>query len=115
MSRPFLEHLSKIFNFKSPLKSLKSVWEAKTPKGKWQMIYDFGSFGSELSQTNLFSTLKFGWLGYLTGAIIGLYYCMLCFTVYFYIAEGHFQSCMKSFCVFGLITTVSKLHKSVCI
>lgn len=109
MSRSCFVHLSQILDFKSPLKSLKAAWEAKTPKGKWQMIYDFGSFGSELSQINLFSTLKFGWLGYLTGAMIVLYYCMVCFTVYFYIAEGHFQICMKSFCVFGAITTVSPL------
>lgn len=113
MSWSFFKHLSKFLDFESPVKGLKAFWETKTPKEKWQMIYDFGSFGSEITQNYLFSTLKTGWLSYVVGAMGGLYYCMLCFTIYFYIDNGHFQGCAKSFCIFGVITTVSRGQEEI--
>lgn len=101
------EPLSEDVNLRSSFKRLKAIWATKTPKQKWQMIYDFGSFGSEIIQINLYSTLKFGWLGYLIGIMCTLYYCMMLYTIYYYIDKGHPQGCVKSFCIFGVISAVS--------
>lgn len=89
------------------MKGLKAMWNKKTPREKFQVIYDVGSLGSSTIQLNTFTTLKLGLMSYVLGGVGVIYYAAVVFTVYFYSSRGQFQDSLPSFCMLGMITAVS--------
>lgn len=85
---------------------LKAEWKKKTPKEKWQFIFNIGSFCAETIQINLFTTQKVGFFGNYLVFMVLLNFALAIFTVYFYISIGEFQKCFSSFCVTGIFVNV---------
>lgn len=86
---------------------LKSKWNKRTPKAKWQMIHDIGSFTAKIIQVNLYTHQKLGPLAFTLGAVCFNYYVVVLYTVYFYHKNNQFKDCLPCFCLMGVITTVS--------
>ena len=98
--------------FVNPIKKIKETkgkWNVATPYQKWRFLYNFGLFVENLIQIRVFSKKPIDILGYVPAVTCILHYSLLVYTVYYYISSGNFAGCLPSFCIFGLITSVSMM------
>lgn len=86
---------------------LTSIWAQKTPKQKWTVLYDLAEFLSGLLQIRTLCGRQNGPFAYLPIVSGCAYFALLIYTVSYYILIGRFRECLSSFCISGLIVSVS--------
>lgn len=92
----------------NPIENFKSRWNQANPYEKWRLFYDFGVFVGDVIQLKVFSTKPTGILGYCPAVACVMHYTLLVYTVYYYINVDNFLGCLPSFCMFGVLASVSK-------
>lgn len=90
------------------IREIKANWEKKTPKQKWNRLYEFAKKSSELIQIRFLTDYSVGIVGYCPAIALVLHCALFMYTMYFNINRGLYQECLPCFCVFGVATCVSK-------
>lgn len=90
-----------------PYKLSTFFWKSKTPFGKLRSLYNFIKFFGCLLQMEIFTRHPNGPIIYLIISTGVVTYFLLFYTTYFYIYNGDFFKCIRCYCMFGLLTSVS--------
>lgn len=94
--------------FTKRLDDLKVKWESKSPYGMWLACYELSKFmGSRCLQLHsIFEHKPIGPIGYIPGFFCLLNYTLLFYTTYYHTITGDFESCLPSYCMFGVTVSV---------
>lgn len=85
-------------------------WLKKTPKQKWQFVYDIGNFMVEVIGVRLLSDMKFVWLTPVCG-LMGLYYFIsVIYTIQYYFEREKYLKSIECTSIFGMATVVSHIQ-----
>lgn len=105
-----MEKLSSFFaNPIKKVEKIKEKWNVATPYQKWRSFYNFGLFMEDIIQIRVLSNKPIGILGYVPAVTCISHYTLLLYTVYYYVSRGNFAGGLPSFCIFGLVTSVSMM------
>lgn len=102
-----------LFKFLKSFLTIHNDWPKKTPKQKWQFIYDIGRYASDLTGIRILSDLKVYWLTAIPGALVVVYFALAAHTVWYFTARGRFIECLPCTCMLGLATSVKKINKNI--
>lgn len=105
--------MKKMFDFlKNSYISIRKYhenWLIKTPKQKWQSIYNFGDFVAKLVGVRVLSNMKFNWLTPACGLMFLDYLISVVYTIYYYFERKQYLKAIECTCIFGMVTVVSDL------
>lgn len=98
-----------MFNHLKKLQSKRFQWYEKTPKQKWQMIYDFTKSSAEIIGIHALGDMKNNWYSATIGLIILFYISTAAYTIYYYTNRGEFLRGSECLCCIGIVVTVSSI------
>lgn len=102
------KNLRSLFNRIKLMSYSKYTWSRRTPKQKWNAIYNFTKFLANLIQIGILDDRENGPLMY-APLISGVaYYTSAIYTIYYYSMNGQFYESLSCFCMFGVLTSVRK-------
>lgn len=85
----------------------RKQWDKKTPKQKWQSVYNFNKLLAELIGLRILSDMKNYWYSAVIGVIIIFYIITATYTAQYYSMRGEYFRSLECFCVSGIGVTVS--------
>lgn len=86
---------------------IREKWSVATPYQKFRLFYNFGLRVEDVIQIRVLSHEPIGVLGYVPAVTCISHYILLLYTIYYYVSRRNYAGCLPSFCIFGLITSVS--------
>lgn len=89
------------------VKEIREKWSVATPYQKLKIFYNFGLRVEDIIQIRVLSNERIGILGYVPAVTCISHYTLLLYTIHYYVSRGNYAGCLPSFCMFGLITSVS--------
>lgn len=84
----------------------QSDWKNKTPKQKWNILYQFIRFMGDFIQVRVLSTCEVGLIGYIPALCAVLHLILAIYTIFYYCSIGSLSECLRTFCVSGIVASV---------
>lgn len=94
-------------SFQSRYKDFKEKWHNKTPKEKWQSVYNFSKMTCEIIGIRVLSDIKNYWYTISCGLDGILYFVLVTYTVQYYFRRGEYIRSMECTCLIGIVVLVS--------
>lgn len=85
---------------------LNKNWSKKSPKQKWQMIYDIGNKCSEIVGIRFLSDNQLTWRGIGSAVLLVYFFLTLIYTLVYYGVNGRFLTGFHCLCLFGIMVAV---------
>lgn len=85
---------------------LNENWSKKSPKQKWQMVYDVANKCSEIVGIRFLSDNQRNWRGICCAVLLVYFYSTLIYTLVYYGVNGRFLSGFRCLCLFGIMVAV---------
>lgn len=90
--------------------NVKDKWQTKTPKQKWQHIYNSANVVCEVIGIRILSDMKNYWYSASCGLVGGLYFSLLIYTAQYYFKRKEFTRVLECTCLIGMAVPVSFWH-----
>lgn len=94
---------------KNLVQKLVEKWRIKTPKQKWQFIYNIGDFMCDLVGIRVFKDLKNYWYTASCGLGASVYFITVTYTMIYYFKQNAFLRGVQCLCLFGHAVTVFQM------
>lgn len=107
--QPIMKNMFDCSNFYISIRKYHENWLIKTPKQKWQSIYNFGDFVAKLVGVRVLSNMKFNWLTPACGLMFLDYLISVVYTIYYYFERKQYLKAIECTCIFGMVAVVSDL------
>lgn len=86
---------------------LQMKWQSKTPKQKWQIIFNTGKVSSELIGIRVYGDMKTIWKSGICAVVISTCLLMILYTIPFYCIRNEYIRSIECSCPLGIIIPVS--------
>lgn len=90
-------------------KLLKYVdeWRNKTPKEKWQAVYNCGGLLSESIGVTVYTTMDNYWFSYFSEVVSAIYFLTSIYTIWYYYEKQEYLRGLQGTCAIGIVVAVS--------
>lgn len=90
------------------LKNFKEEWRMKTPKQKWQFVYNLAAKSGELIGIRVYTDLKVNWFSYF-GLLLGVIHIpAVTYTLWISHQKGELLKGMQCLCTLGIMISVGE-------
>lgn len=86
---------------------IRERWELKTPKQKWESLFNTGRKAAELAGSRVYSDNKHVWYTPAGAIVISTCIAMILYTIPFYCLRNEFVRSIECSCPLGIIIPVS--------
>lgn len=93
----------------SKYRNIRKKWQEKTPKRKWDFIFNIGRVMSELIGLRIFSDMKIYWYTASSAVLLTLNYFVTAYTIQYYFRRSEFVRGIECTCFVGITTLVGSL------
>lgn len=101
--------MSEVLNKLKLLKQFKQFqreWTKKSPKQKWQVVFNFGAKSFELCGVRVYTDMKVHWYSYLLVLAALIYVIMVSYTIWFFFKQGEYFKGLECTYTVGIVTSV---------
>lgn len=95
--------------FQKYVKKPIEEWRTKTPKQKWQTIYDIGAILSESIGVTIYTTMENYWYSYVSEVLVYVFFLTASYTIWYYFGQGEYFRGLQATSAFGIIFSVKYL------
>lgn len=85
----------------------RKKWLSKTPKEKFNVLYEIGNKMCRLVGIRIFSDMKVYWYTASDGIMYAIYFLLVIYTIVYYTKIDEFLRGLQSTVVIGIVVTVS--------
>lgn len=100
------------FNIRERFRSFKRDWLLKTPKEKWQFLYNIPKIMFETVGVRVFSDLKLNLYSQLGNLLVAYYGSLSIYTLYYYYDKNQLVHGLRCLCGYGIFISVSTIDNS---
>lgn len=79
----------------------------KTPKQKWQIVYNIGGYLSESVGCTVYTTMKNYWYTYIAEVLVFTYFVLTLYTMWYYSREEEYFRGLQGTCSIGIVFVVN--------
>lgn len=95
---------------RAKIHSVQFRWQSKTPKEKWDILFETGRISSEVLGIRIYSDVKTGWYTLIGAIVITSCIALITYTIQFYCVRNEFVRSIECSCPLGIIIPVSKFN-----
>lgn len=81
-------------------------WNLRSPKQKWQVVFNFGAKISEILGIRVYTDAKNDWYSYFGSVMAIAYAILVSYTIWFHSTRGDFLKGIECTYTAGIVTTV---------
>lgn len=96
-----------MYSLLKQLKLKQEAWYKKTPKQKWQTVYNGVDNLYRLIGVRFFSDMKNYWYSYTSVLLMMIYVLLMIYTYHFYSKRGNYIKGLECTCGASVVTIVS--------
>lgn len=105
--RPIVKMATReLLNFLKEFLTIKQDWPRKTPKQKYQFVYNIARFSLDLTGLRVLSDLRIVPMTFVTGAIVMSWAGLTMYTIVYFACQGRFADVLPCTCLLGIMTSV---------
>lgn len=97
------------FNIRERFRLFQRNWLLKTPKEKWQFLYNIPGTMFEMVGVRVFSDLKLNLYSQLGNLLVAYYGSLSIYTLYYYYNKNNLVNGLRCLCGFGIFISVSTI------
>lgn len=96
-----------IDNLRLKYQNSQAEWSAKTPKQKWELIYNTGRLPSKIMGMGAYEGRDNNWLSKIAGAALIICYFLIFYTIQGNIRRKEYIKTIENCCSIGVLTSVN--------